>query len=254
MIKFFRHIRRSLINQNQMGKYFKYAIGEILLVVIGILIALQINNWNENSKQQKQELKALKSLKEDFMHNLEELKKVSQSNAKNIGSCIIILNHTGKRYTKDFEIDNVINQATSSPTFYPSNGFLNDLINSGNLGILKNDILRNKLSSWKPTVRFIYNRQTASEEFDNELIRYIFKNGSWLNVDKVVNNDIIENLKLPESGFTIDNNEMLKSLEFENIIENQAVYYSVLKDRYDKCIALNEEILNLLDSEIKENQ
>lgn len=50
MIKFFRHIRRSLINQNQMGKYFKYAIGEILLVVIGILIALQINNSNDYRK------------------------------------------------------------------------------------------------------------------------------------------------------------------------------------------------------------
>jgi len=46
MIKFFRHIRKSLIEQNKMGKYFKYAIGEIILVVIGILIALQINNWN----------------------------------------------------------------------------------------------------------------------------------------------------------------------------------------------------------------
>ena len=53
MIKFFRQIRKTLINQNNMGKYFKYAIGEILLVVIGILIALQINIWNEQKKEQK---------------------------------------------------------------------------------------------------------------------------------------------------------------------------------------------------------
>ena len=50
MIKLFRHIRRSLIQKNQMGKYFKYAIGEIMLVVIGILIALQVNNWNQSNQ------------------------------------------------------------------------------------------------------------------------------------------------------------------------------------------------------------
>jgi hypothetical protein len=50
MIKFFRHIRKSLLMENKTGKYFKYAIGEIILVVIGILIALQINNWNEDRK------------------------------------------------------------------------------------------------------------------------------------------------------------------------------------------------------------
>jgi hypothetical protein len=54
MIKFFRHIRKSLIQEHNMGKYVKYAIGEILLVVMGILIALQINNWNENKKKPKE--------------------------------------------------------------------------------------------------------------------------------------------------------------------------------------------------------
>ena len=69
MIKFFRHIRRSLINQNKMGKYFKYAIGEILLVVIGILIALQINTWNENRINQKKTTKYLKALVSDIVQD-----------------------------------------------------------------------------------------------------------------------------------------------------------------------------------------
>jgi len=66
MIKFFRKIRYNLIKNNKTGKYLKYAIGEIILVVIGILIALQINNWNENRKV----LKAQKNLLESFYDNL----------------------------------------------------------------------------------------------------------------------------------------------------------------------------------------
>src|SRR6056300_1755617 len=54
MFKFFRRIRQSLIGENQFNKYLLYAIGEIILVVIGILIALQINNWNENRKEKAQ--------------------------------------------------------------------------------------------------------------------------------------------------------------------------------------------------------
>jgi hypothetical protein len=50
MIKFFRKIRQNLLMKNKTGKYLKYAIGEIFLVVIGIFIALQLNNWNENRK------------------------------------------------------------------------------------------------------------------------------------------------------------------------------------------------------------
>ena len=52
MIKYFRKIRQNLIMENKSGKYIKYAIGEIVLVVIGILIALSINNWNEKRIEQ----------------------------------------------------------------------------------------------------------------------------------------------------------------------------------------------------------
>ncbi len=62
MIKFFRKIRRNLLLEGKTGKYLKYAIGEIVLVVIGILIALSINNWNESKKEEK--------LKENYYHQL----------------------------------------------------------------------------------------------------------------------------------------------------------------------------------------
>ena len=71
MIKFFRHIRQKLIMENKTSKYLKYAIGEIVLVVIGILIALQINNWNENRKERLIERNLLNSLQEDLSRNKE---------------------------------------------------------------------------------------------------------------------------------------------------------------------------------------
>ena len=66
MINFFRHIRRTLISENKIGNCFKYAIGEILLVVVGILIALQINNWNENHKKERLKDNYIGSLLDDL--------------------------------------------------------------------------------------------------------------------------------------------------------------------------------------------
>ena len=80
MIKFFRHIRQQLLSEGNTGKpalpagrYLKYAIGEIILVVIGILIALQINNWNEAKKDRSTEVKLLKELREDLIKTKEDL-------------------------------------------------------------------------------------------------------------------------------------------------------------------------------------
>ncbi len=67
MIKFFRKIRYNLVEKNKTGKYLKYAIGEIILVVFGILIALQINNWNENKKQHFNDIEFLKNLRNEIV-------------------------------------------------------------------------------------------------------------------------------------------------------------------------------------------
>ena len=62
MIKFFRKIRQKLLSENKFRNYLIYALGEILLVMVGILLALQVNNWNENRKTNEQESELLKSL------------------------------------------------------------------------------------------------------------------------------------------------------------------------------------------------
>ena len=73
MIKFFRRIRQKLLSENRFSKYLIYAIGEIILVVIGILIAIQLNDFNEDRKERKAEVSFLQKLKDDIHLDIQEL-------------------------------------------------------------------------------------------------------------------------------------------------------------------------------------
>ena len=87
MIKFFRKLRYELMEQNKKGKpawpvgrYIKYAIGEIVLVVIGILIALQINNWNSSNKSKREVKISITHIKKEIESNIKELNKAQKIN------------------------------------------------------------------------------------------------------------------------------------------------------------------------------
>ena len=82
MIKFFRTIRKDLISENKTGKYLKYAIGEIILVVIGILIALSINNWNEEIKNRAFEKEILEQIRANLIKDKLTLESI-QANFEN---------------------------------------------------------------------------------------------------------------------------------------------------------------------------
>lgn len=84
MIKFFRHIRQSMINQNRTKKYLLYAIGEIILVVIGILIALQINNWNEARKVNLGVDTQLRSMKKELQQDIVFYQDLIENDKKRI--------------------------------------------------------------------------------------------------------------------------------------------------------------------------
>ena len=91
MIKFFRRIRQKILSENQFSKYLFYSIGEIVLVVIGILIALQINNWNEYQKERKTEVKVMKELEENLQDNIQRLQiMIERGNTDNQSADIII--------------------------------------------------------------------------------------------------------------------------------------------------------------------
>ena len=152
MIKFFRHIRKSLIEQNKMGKYFKYAIGEIVLVVIGILIALQINNWNEHRKDKLQEIAILKRLQNDIQSDLVDLNWSLESKNLMIEEYLICLDIlTDKRegtkgeFLKNFRTILQVGGVTLNATTF------NNLQNNGDLKLIKNKSLADSIVGYYTT-------------------------------------------------------------------------------------------------------
>ena len=148
MIKFFRKIRFNLMENGKTSKYFKYAIGEIILVVIGILIALQINNWNTMQKDISKEQQLLLSLKEEFKQNIRELEFDHQINLNSLNASITLLNFDEKT---DFEtriIDSLLGQAFNFATFDARLGVINDISSSGNLELIRDSKLRYTLNQW----------------------------------------------------------------------------------------------------------
>lgn len=92
MINFFRKTRQKLANENRFLKYWRYAIGEIVLVVVGILIALQINNWNEARKRTRVEINTLTDLKTDLQENINNLEQGILTTKKSLKENLELIN------------------------------------------------------------------------------------------------------------------------------------------------------------------
>ena len=145
MIKLFRNIRKNLLNEGKTTKYFKYAIGEIILVVIGILIALSINNWNENRKNKLTESEYYCKFLADFeldRQNIAELYKESEYKIETSKKLLLDLNRKDK--DKSYLLTNYL-QALRTNEFVPSKLTITDITSSGKLNLLTNDSLKNNI-------------------------------------------------------------------------------------------------------------
>jgi hypothetical protein len=147
MIKFFRKIRNNFLSEGKTGMYFKYAVGEIILVVIGILIALGINNWNENRKAEEKVKQFLISLKSDLKNDLDEIIMVTEDQlmrSKALTDAIELSKQSNikalisKDSTKFYE-------AGRNMTFFPTVGSYKGASNAGLLENINNEELKRSI-------------------------------------------------------------------------------------------------------------
>ncbi|MGB5270439.1 DUF6090 family protein [Eudoraea sp.] len=141
MLQFFRQIRQRLLTNNKFSKYLLYAVGEIVLVVIGILIALSINNWNEDRINSRREKVILNSLKSELIINLNELNTDYERTLKFHQATINVYDFI---LMKPTEIDSLYKDffnCVQFTYFFPKTSTYESL-KSGNLELIKSDSLK----------------------------------------------------------------------------------------------------------------
>jgi hypothetical protein len=160
------------MEENRLLRYSAYALGEIILVVLGILIALQINNANEERLERQRESRYLENLKVDLELNIQELERFLVVRRSRIESAERIIEYfEGKPLEdlEDFAYHNI--HVHLWQKYYQNNNTFQDLVNSGNFGIIKSEAIKNRLLD----LELLYKKMKSSEDhtrFDFE--GYVF--------------------------------------------------------------------------------
>ncbi|MGB3144590.1 MAG: DUF6090 family protein [Maribacter sp.] len=255
MIKYFRKIRQNLINEGKTTKYFKYAIGEIILVVIGILIALQINNWNERRINQNKEQVILKALKTDFKANLNLLKRenLKSEEAYNASLALKTLIKPNVSEFSGKQIDTLISVMFEYQTFDPIQGAIVEVLSSGQLNIIQSKQIKNDISRWSSIMNDLkVDSDIINDYAFNHLIPYLSKNASISNMLIGQENASTQTLKtLPPSNFEANYGFVMTSHEFENMVNWHSINVKYLITEQALVQSYLENVLVLLDSKIK---
>lgn len=167
MIGFFRRIRKKLANENQFVKYSRYAIGEILLVVIGILIALQVNNWNEDRKARKLEKSLLENLAKNLEQNCERLeRRIAYIKTNHKYEKIILSAIENKSYHDSLEriFPKVLINVQPSNFQLSQIGY--EAIKNKGFEIIHDETLRTEITSFFEDKRLIFNTELKKQDID----------------------------------------------------------------------------------------
>jgi len=241
MINFFRKIRKKFADDNKPLKYMRYAIGEILLVVIGILIALQINNWNQNRITSARESLLLKEINTEFKFNKEELESTVRAYVHIREQCNYLLKSLPiilSEIDKD-SLSRALSQIRYLPTADLSMGSISALINTSSFEIITNTELRSLLIQWDDLIADYFEREGQAINYTRQtIIPYLAK-------------------KIPRPYIEGINDErvdlsFMNSIEFENLIIDRSgdarSLLNVVEDEEDKIRKALNRIIFLTNS------
>ncbi len=246
MIKFFRKIRHNLLLEGKTGKYLKYAIGEIVLVVIGILIALQINNWNEKQK-------SVAKTQDYYVQLLDDLKsdiKFSKHTLEESNSYLKEYEIYTDAYSKDvlnpiqfYEQISKLDLETTPLTFNTST--IESLQSTGDIGLIPSNI-RNRLIDLKRLQNLTIKRFEDTDDGKSE----ITQNLSLLLGSTTLPKRLVNQPKMKEF-LNIDENLKELILVYEGIHRWKSISLQETKDRLEEMQKEIETIMELINKELK---
>ncbi|MFK2820505.1 DUF6090 family protein [Flavobacteriaceae sp. LMIT009] len=250
MIKFFRRIRQKLLSENRFNKYLLYAIGEILLVMVGILLALQVNNWNLKRKNNQ--------LKQTYLERIVNDIKQDTININNILSEIIQNQSVIHDLTKSIRTLSDYSILDSVFTNYFTNGWIIseyistdntyiDLSQTGNMNILKNDELVDKIIAYYGYIKQVDNFHTVNKNWITPLDLEVAKLTSAFEIDPATSDLFLHKERI----------EALKNIQNQaDLMErNAAGHYWINQSLYNNLSALkgvSKKLLKDLSNEKSE--
>ena len=253
MLTFFRRIRKGLLGTSQTRKYLLYAIGEIALVVIGILIALQINIWNNSQIRNQRETEQLQTLKGEFELGVEHLKSILNTvdyHATNIDTLITILKSSGSKRVRIS--GTLLGSAIMWRTSDVSLSSLNTLIASGDLNHLSNISLRIKLAGLPTKLLDLTEDEIFSKEFSgNHMGPFLARQG----LAEIAYSNRQDFKRSNSVSFTVpDEIEVVPNLEFIGLLTIRRVHFWYTQLQVPQVLSYIEELIDLINEELEKRK
>ncbi|MEN8187277.1 MAG: DUF6090 family protein [Bacteroidota bacterium] len=242
MINFFRKIRKKLAGENQFLKYSRYAIGEIVLVVIGILIALQINNWNQEDKNHQKEMFYLIGLKEGLQSSKVELARIIEKTKKTwlSSDSLILISRSYNTSIPDQALDSLIILSINYAIFTPDEGIITEIINSGDLEIIKDKSIRRYIASRDSHLNNIKKYEEFQKTISEKYIDYLTENIDFTNLEESNSITISET----KDGF-------FSNLIFRNHLSGRSRSSRILNQLYINELKMIDSIEIIIDRELE---